>query len=138
VVGFPRMELRERARKAKAGKAKPKSKGVGVDDRDDEETIVDGEEVLWRVGDESDEEDNMDDDEGQDDDVDDHQHPLYKGAAGQPNGNRGGSRSRLHGHGEEGEGLLPAGEHEPEELEDFAPPPPAAHPFRDNLEPQRR
>jgi hypothetical protein len=122
----PRLELRQRSVSARKGKAKPK--GVGVDDRDDEETMVDGEEeVLWGVGDASDEEDSGNDGEGQDDDVDHHQHPMYKGAGGQLNGNR--SRSRLHG-GEEGEGLLPGRD---EELEDFAPPP--AHPFRDTLEP---
>ncbi|KAF7361823.1 hypothetical protein MVEN_00526600 [Mycena venus] len=87
-VGFPRMELRQRktgARKGKAG-SKPRGVGVGAEDRDDEETMVDGEEeVLWRVGDASDEEDENGD-EGQDEDVDNHQHPLYKGATGQPNG----------------------------------------------------
>jgi hypothetical protein len=123
----PRLELRQRSLSARKGKAKPK--GGGVDDRDDEETMVDGEEeVLWGVGDASDEEDSGNDGEGQDDDVDHHQHPMYKGAGGQLNGNR--SRSRLHG-GEEGEGLLP--DRDEEELEDFAPPP--AHPFRDTLEP---
>ncbi|KAF7376218.1 hypothetical protein MSAN_00036900 [Mycena sanguinolenta] len=127
-AGFPRIELRQRG-KSRKSKAKPK----GVDDRDDEETIVDGEEVLWRIGDASDEEDAEDDDEGHDEDVDHHQHPLYKGAAGQPNVNR--SRNRLHG--EEGEGLLPAGG-EQEELEEFAPPLHAGHPFRDTLEPRHR
>ncbi|KAF8210358.1 hypothetical protein K438DRAFT_1809537 [Mycena galopus ATCC 62051] len=125
-AGFPRLEMRQRARKGK----KPKGLSVGAADRDDEETMVDGEEELWRIGDASDDEQSGDDGEGQDEDVDHPQHPLYKGAAGQANGNR--SRSRLH-HGEEGEGLLPAGE---DEVEDFAPP--VAHPFRDTLEPQHR
>ncbi|KAJ7251512.1 hypothetical protein B0H12DRAFT_1051930 [Mycena haematopus] len=126
-VGFPRLELRQRGVSGRKGKAASK----GVDERDEEETMVDGEEELWRIGDASDEEDQ--DDEGQDDDVDHPQHPLHKGAVGQPNGNRRGSRSRLHG--EEGEGLLPD---EHEELDDFAPLPPAAHPFRDTSEPQHR
>ncbi|KAJ6593981.1 hypothetical protein B0H19DRAFT_918238 [Mycena capillaripes] len=126
-AGFPRMELRQRGASRKGKAAKPK----GVDD--DEETMVDGEEeVLWGIGDASDEE-GGDDGEGQDEDMDHHQHPLYKGAAGHPNG--GGSRNRLHG--EEGVGLLPAAEHEDVDV-DFAPPPPAANPFRDNLEDRRR
>ncbi|KAJ7783262.1 hypothetical protein B0H16DRAFT_1357895 [Mycena metata] len=131
-AGFPRLELRQRGSAARKGKAAKLAKPQGVDD--DEETMVDGEEeVLWGVGDASDhsEDDSADDDgEGQDEDVDHHQHPIYKGAAGRPNG--GGSRSRLHG--EEGVGLLPADDHE--DL-DFAPPP-AAHPFRDNLDNQHR
>ncbi|KAJ6499221.1 hypothetical protein C8R45DRAFT_822114 [Mycena sanguinolenta] len=127
-AGFPRLGLRQRGKSRKAT-TKPK----GVDDRDEEETMVDGEEVLWRIGDASDEDDIEEEDEGQDEDVDHHQHPLYKGAPGQPNINR--SRSRLHG--EEGEGLLPdAGEHE--ELDEFAPPLHAGHAFRDTLEPQHR
>lgn len=103
-VGFP-LRQRGAARKGKGGKA---TKVKAVVDRDEEETMVDGEEeVLWRIGDASDES-GEEDDEGQDEDVDHHQHPLYKGAAVLLNG--GGSRQRLHG--EEGEGLLPADEHE--------------------------
>lgn len=73
------------------------------------------EEVLWGVGDAS------DDEEGQDEDVDHDQHPLYRGSAALPNG--GASEA----HGEEGVGLL-------HEDFDFPVPPPVADPFRDNLE----
>ncbi|KAJ7703114.1 hypothetical protein B0H17DRAFT_922465 [Mycena rosella] len=118
-IGFPRLQLRQRgpSRKGKAAKARRV---------DDDETMVGGEEeVLWGIGDASDD----DEEEGQDDDADHHQHPLYKSNGVQPNG--GGSTL----HGEEGVGLLPAGE--PEDL-DFPVPPPVANPFRDSLEDDAR
>ncbi|KAJ7188151.1 hypothetical protein C8R46DRAFT_1053815 [Mycena filopes] len=130
-AGFPRMELRQRGSAVRRGKGTKVGRPKGVDD--DEETMVDGEEeVLWGIGDASDdsEDESADDGEGQDEDADHHQHPMYKSAAGRPNGS--GSRSRLHG--EEGVGLLPADDHE--DL-DFVPPP-AAHPFRDTLDTQHR
>jgi len=117
-AGFPRLQLRQRgaSQKGKATRAKR------IDD--DEQTMVGAdEEVLWGIGDASDE--SGDDEEGQDDDVDHHLHPLYASNIRQPNG--GGSRL----HGEEGIGLLPAGEHEDQ---DFPVPPPVANPFRDNIE----
>ncbi|KAJ7178478.1 hypothetical protein C8R43DRAFT_973462 [Mycena crocata] len=117
-AGFPRLQLRQRSasRRAKSGKAKG---AVG----NDEETMVGGEEeVLWGIGDASDDSEDDDDAEGQDDDVDHPQHPMYNSATNLPKG--GGSR-----HGEERIGLLPAGE---QEDSDFVVPPPVA--FRDNLE----
>ncbi|KAJ7096239.1 hypothetical protein C8R44DRAFT_835096 [Mycena epipterygia] len=107
-AGFPRLQLRKRSASRKKGKA------VKVDD---EETMVGAEEeVLWGIGDASDE---SGDEEGQDEDADHPQHPLYHTASAKQS-NGGGSRLRL---GEEGVGLLPASDHE--EL-DFAVPPPVA------------
>ncbi|KAJ7217977.1 hypothetical protein GGX14DRAFT_598966 [Mycena pura] len=100
-VGFPRLQVRQRSASQR--------KASGGDAHDDGEALV-GEEVHWTIGDAGDEED-----EGQDEDVDHHQHPLYKDSASQPN--RGGSKSRVHG--EEGIGLLPTGEEEHDDL-DFA------------------
>ncbi|KAJ6625563.1 hypothetical protein B0H10DRAFT_1907428 [Mycena sp. CBHHK59/15] len=113
-AGFPRLQLRQQTRRGKA--KKPKNPDA------DEETMVGAEEEeLWGIGNESDDDGGVGDDE----DVDHHQHPLYKSAVEQAKG--GGSEL----HGEERVGLLPAAE---QEGLDFAVPPPVADPFRDNLE----
>ncbi|KAF7296143.1 hypothetical protein MKEN_01429600 [Mycena kentingensis (nom. inval.)] len=116
-AGIPRMRQRPSGRKA-ALAGDPASAEEG------ERVVGSDQEVLWGIGDASDEEDVPEsDDEGLDEDVDHHQHPL-SGSGGPPPAN-----SRNRGRGEEGHSLL----HKDDD-DDLEAPAAAHDPFNDRLE----
>lgn len=116
--------------RSKKGKKTSTRKAAGVA-ADVEASGGSGErEVLWAVGDASEEEGDDDDDvEIEDEDIDHHQHPLNANIMGPG----GGSSTARVGHGEEGIGLMTPGlEHDPEELTTTRHPlPESSNPFKD-------
>ncbi|KIK67366.1 hypothetical protein GYMLUDRAFT_37471 [Collybiopsis luxurians FD-317 M1] len=111
----PLSRLRRRgSRKASASKT-----DLEAGDPDDDASLHSGEDqTLWAVGDAS-------DDEGEDEDIDHHQHPLRAHRSG----SAARSNTRLATHGEEGRGLIEDG---PEDDIESPRERTTAHPFRDS------